>query len=116
MKKHFLGKCPLSSLKVHRISEEAHATEHFPSLSGLLKVLRKSSNKSNQFPGISETLSSFNTWNNVYYPEQVPQQIYNPTVPWKNVDPPQIEYPTSWPQWPSPWPSSLSHIFPWPQE
>lgn len=34
----------------------------------------------------------------------------------KNFHPPPIEYPTSWPQWPSPWLSSSSQISPWPQE
>ena len=101
-KKHFLGKCTLSSLKVCRICEEAHATNHCPSLSGLLKVLRKSSKESNQPPSITQNPSPFNNWNNVYYPEQVSQHVYNPAIPWQNFSPPPIEYPNSWLQWPSP--------------
>ena len=115
-KKHFLGKCPLSSLKVCIICEETLATKHFPSLLRLLKVLRKSGKESNQLPGITQNPSPFNTWTNSYYLEQVPQQIYNPTIPWKTFDPPPTEYLTSWPLWPCPWTSSSNQISPWPQE
>jgi len=70
-KKHFLGKCPLSSLKVCRICEEAYAIEQSSSLLGLLKVLRKSSKESNKPPGITQNPSSFNSWINAYSPQQV---------------------------------------------
>ena len=71
MKKHFLGKCPLSSLKVYKICEEAHSTENFLSLPGLINVLRKSSKELNQLLGITQNPSPFYTWNNVYSPELV---------------------------------------------
>jgi len=93
-KKHFLGKYPLSSLKVCKICEESHAIEHFPSLLGLLKVLRKSSKESNKLLGITQNLSSFNTWIHGYSPMQVLQHVYNLAVSWKNFSPPPIEYPT----------------------
>lgn len=82
-KKHFLGKCLLSSMKVCKICEEAHQTEHCPSLPRLRKLLRKSSKESNQPPGITQSPSSFSTWINAYSHEKVSQHVYNSVASWK---------------------------------
>ena len=74
-KKHCLGKCPLSNLKVCGICEYSPATSHCPSLPQLQKVLTESSKVSNQPPGITQNPTPFDIWNNDYFPEQVPLQI-----------------------------------------
>lgn len=54
-KKHLLGKCPLSSLKVWKIYEEGHATELYPSQPRFLEAFRKSSKELIELLGISQT-------------------------------------------------------------